>query len=165
MSDEATLARLRFLVRLVAREAAHLRATDDRVFSRAFSVERATGLAADIDDAERVEAFVARFSRLQDTLGDKLLPVVLALLGESTGAAIDNLDRAERLGFVGSADQWMATRRLRNRMVHEYVEDPAVLAESLREGHALVPMLLATAAALLDEVRRRGWIEPESALR
>ena len=116
-------------------------------------------LGDDIDDAERVEAFVARFSRLQDTLGDKLLPALLLALGEPVGAVIDNLDRAERLGFVASADDWLATRRLRNRMVHEYVEDPAVLAESLRQGHALVPMLLDVELRFRNEALRRGWID------
>jgi len=121
---------------------------------------RAAALGDDIDDAERVEAFVARFSRLQDTLGDKLLPALLAALGEPVAAAIDNLDRAERLGLIASADEWMAARRLRNRMVHEYVEDPRELAESLAQGHRLVGMLLTAEAAMRGEAQRRGWLTP-----
>jgi uncharacterized protein with HEPN domain len=35
-----------------------------------------------------------------------------------------------------SADGWMEMRRLRNQMVHEYIEDLAVLASALRSGHA-----------------------------
>lgn len=45
---------------------------------------------------------MGRFGRLQDTLGDKLLPLLLSLLGEKVSSAIDNLDRAERLGFIES---------------------------------------------------------------
>lgn len=153
--------RLPFLFRVLAREAAHLRITDGRVFARPFDPARAEALADDVEDAERVEAFVARFSRLQDTLGDKVLPAILAALGEPVGAVIDNLDRAERLGLLPSADDWLATRRLRNRMVHEYVEDPAVLAESLRQGHALVPMLLDVERRFREEALRRGWIDPQ----
>jgi len=37
----------------------------------------AQDLENNIELAERVEAFVARFGRLQDTLGDKLLPTLL----------------------------------------------------------------------------------------
>lgn len=159
-TDPNTLQRIAFLLRVVGREVAHLRVTDERVFARPFTADRARQLAADVDDAERVEAFVARFSRLQDTLGDKLLPTVLLALSEPVGAVIDNLDRAERLGFVRSADDWLATRRLRNRMVHEYVEDPSVLAESLQQGHALVPMLLDVEHRLRAEAIRRGWIAP-----
>jgi hypothetical protein len=158
---EGTSARIDFLCRVVAREAAHLRLTDARVFGEPFTAERAARLPEAIDDAERVEAFVARFSRLQDTLGDKFLPVLLQALGEQTGAVIDNLDRAERLGLIRSADEWLATRRLLNRMVHEYVEDPALLAEGLTQGHARVPMLLEAAAAFRAEAIRRGWARPD----
>lgn len=40
------------------------------------------------------------FWRLQDTIGDKLIPALLRALGEPQGAVIDNLDRAERLGWL-----------------------------------------------------------------
>jgi len=36
--------------------------------------------------AERLDAFAARFARLQDTAGDKLLPALLTWLGEPVGA-------------------------------------------------------------------------------
>ena len=107
--------------------------------------------------AERVEAFVGRFGRLQDTVGDKLLPILLAALGEKPSAAIDNLDRAERLELLKSADEWMTMRNLRNQMVHEYVEDPIVLSNALQTGHAFVPALIATANKMIAEIERRGW--------
>ena len=46
------------------------------------------------------DVFVARFGSLQDTLADKLLPELLGWLGESMGPAIDNVARAERLGWI-----------------------------------------------------------------
>jgi hypothetical protein len=107
--------------------------------------------------AERVEAFVGRFGRLQDTVGDKLLPLLLTALGEKTSAAIDNIDRAERLGLFKSADEWMTIRSLRNQMIHEYVEDPAVLINALQSGHAFVPTLIAAANQMIGEIELRGW--------
>ena len=98
-----------------------------------FNVERATALRVDSDQAERTDAFVARFGRLQDTKADKLLPEFLRCLAEPIGAAIDNLDRAEKLGLLDSADDWLASRKLRNqmvRMVHEYVRDAAPLRQT-----------------------------------
>jgi len=59
-------------------------------------------LETDVELAERVEAFVGRFGRLQDNLGDKLLPLLLLALGEKATSAIDNFDLAERLGFLKS---------------------------------------------------------------
>jgi len=44
---------------------------------------------------------------------------LLAALGEKPSSAIDNLDRAERLGLLKSVDEWITMRNLRNQMVHE----------------------------------------------
>jgi len=151
--------RMQFLARVVPRECAHLETTDQRLFAAPFTSERAESLDDDPELAERVEAFVSRFGRLQDTLGDKLLPLFLKAAGESAGVAIDNLDRAERLGLVPSVDDWMTMRRLRNQMVHEYIEDPRVLADALQSGHQFVPTLRAVADGLLREIKRHGWVD------
>ena len=102
--------------------------------------------------AERLDAFVACFGRLQDTLADKLLPALLDWLAEPVSAAIDNLNRAERLGWVQSVDDWIEVRRLRNRMIYEYVRDPAELSSALTAAHRAVAMLTATAAAMAARV-------------
>ena len=150
--------RLQFLARVVRKECKHLATTDQRLFGGLFTQAQAIRLEVDPDLAERVEAFVGRFGRLQDTVGDKLLPLLLAALGEKPAAAIDNLDRAERLGLLKSADEWMAMRSLRNQMVHEYVEDPVLLSSALRTGHDFVPALIDTANKMIAESERRGWL-------
>jgi len=156
--DPKTAARLEFLTRVVRKECLHLRTTDQRLFDAPFTRERAAQLEADLTLAERVDAFVGRFGRLQDTVGDKLLPLLLAALGEKPAAAIDNLDKAERLGFLDSADNWMTLRKLRNQMVHEYVEDLAVLASALQTAHENVPALMDVAQNLIEEMERREWM-------
>lgn len=143
IADHRMADRLLRLSTIVERELAHLLITDKRLFVEPFTVERATRLAENVDLAERVEAFVSRFGRLQDTLGDKLLPTFLAAHGERPATFIENLDRAERLGMVPDAQAWIDARRLRNQMVHEYVEDPIVLASALQAGHEFVPVLAA----------------------
>lgn len=150
-----TAARAEFLVRIVRKECRYLISTDERLFDGGFTLEQIDRLEATPDVAERVDAFVGRFGRLQDTLGDKLLPLLLSLLGEKVSSAIDNLDRAERLGFINSTDDWMAMRNLRNQMVHEYVEDPSILHGALLSGHGFVPVLTASADKMLDEIERR----------
>ena len=150
--------RLAFLVETVALEVRHLLDTDGRLFAQPFSADRAAALRVNIDESERTDAFVARFGRLQDTVADKLLPEFLRCLAEPVGAAIDNLDRAEKLGLLNSADEWLASRKLRNRMVHEYVRDAAELAEALNQGHVLVPLLVNLAHAISADCRRRGLL-------
>lgn len=147
--DPRAALRLQMLARLVEREIARLEATDRRLFAQPFTVERARSLAEDEDLAERVEAFVSRFGRLQDTVGDKLLPAYLAAHGERLATFVDTLDRAERLGLIDDAQAWIDMRKLRNQMVHEYVEDPLVLASALEAAHAFVPSLIAVARRLI----------------
>ena len=157
--DPGSLGRLHFLLRVVRKECAHLKGTDERLFREPFTRDTAARLASDPELAERVDAFSTRFARLQDTLGDKLLPVLLQALGETTGAVIDNLDRAERLGLIESSDQWMMLRKPRNQMVHDYIEDPVVLADALQTAHDHVASLTRAAEQMIREANRRGWGE------
>ena len=140
--------RLRFLVQTVLAESAHLQLTDARLFAQPMTAQRAESLKSDQDLAERVDAFVARFGRLQDTLGDKLLPRLLEWLAEPIGPAIDNIARAERLGLIRSGEAWIEARQLRNFMIHEYVRDTSRLASALNQGHAAVPLLAEAASAM-----------------
>ena len=151
---QATLhERLRFLAGVVTRESSYLAQTDKRLFTGSFGAAEVSTLAANPDLAERVDAFVARFGRLQDTLAGGLLPRLLEALLEPVGSTLDNLHRAERLGWVRSASDWAELRLLRNRMIHEYVEDPAELADALQAAHRATDDLLAAAAAMAEKAR------------
>ncbi len=93
-----------------------------------------------------------------DTGGDKLLPALLSALAETPGPAIDNLDKAEKSGLIESTEAWMAMRRLRNQMVHEYIEDLTVLCSALQSAHAFVPSLVAAARRCVAESQRVGAV-------
>lgn len=157
MTADSAQARLRFLARVARKESQHLKETTERLFqSKEPLTEREVQRwVADSLIAERMDAFVARFSRLQDLLGDKLIPALLEHLGEPSGPAIDNLDKAERFGWIASSDEWVVYRKLRNQMIHEYIEDPAVLTDALDAGHGFVESLTFSAAALASEAERR----------
>ncbi len=153
--DIGLLERLRALVRIVGKELKYLQQTDARLFVQPFTVELADSLESDQLLGERIDAFVGRFGRLQDTLGDKLLPNLLSLLKEPPRAFIDTLDRAERLGWINSADAWVNARQLRNRMVHEYMESPARFVDAINAAHEFVPMLASATQAMTLEVHSR----------
>lgn len=90
--NENLKARLTFLVRVVRKEINHLLVSQRVVFNPNFTIEDAQRLEADADLSIKVEAFSSRFARLQDTVGDKLIPLWLSALNEPVGAAIDNGD-------------------------------------------------------------------------
>lgn len=132
------------LLKTAQAELRHLQQTDQRLFGRPFSPEGLVIHLEDIDFSGRVDAFVARFGRLQDLLGDKLLPAWLRSMEEGVGAVLENLDRAERLGLIDGADDWLAVRKLRNVMVHEYIDRAETLHMALYAAHAHVGMLAQT---------------------
>ena len=150
-------ARLQFLCRITRKEAEHLEQTAGHLFptESGLSEEIVQGWVNDLNMSERLDAFVTRFSRLQDTVGDKLIPALLSYLQEKTGPAIDNLNRAEKFGWLKSAEDWIILRKLRNQMVHEYIEDISVLTDALRSGQSYVPELTRTARQIIDEAERR----------
>lgn len=149
--------KLRFLCRITRKEIDHLVVTTDRLFpgGERVSTETLRSWIVDATLSERLDAFVTRFSRLQDTVGDKVLPALLLYLGEERGPALDNLDKAEKFGWLDSADDWMAYRKLRNQMVHDYIEDLQLLADALNAGARYVPSMVKIGIRLIDEIERR----------
>ena len=153
--------RLRFLVRIVRKQIKLLHRSDQTLFS---SIQKPWSLAElESDDllANAVETFVARFGRLQDILGDKLLPRLLKALGGNPSSLADNLDLAEKLGWMESVSDWLGVRALRNQMIHEYLEDLHILKIALEKAHAFVPKLIQVANNLIQEINRRGWLVTE----
>ena len=125
--NENDCSRIVSVVHNLKKQLKHLSYSQQQVFSVPFSLQKAQSLLIDEVLAEKVEAFTSRFCRFQDTIGDKLLPLWLKALGETISANIDNLDKAEKLGVLESADRWFEIRQLHNRMVHEYVDDIQLL--------------------------------------
>lgn len=138
---------------VVAREAQYLAQTDQRLFGAGFGLAEVTNLANTPELAERVDAFVARFGRLQDTLAGALLPRLLEVLLEPVGSVLDNLNRAERLGWVRSDADWAELRLLRNRKVHEYVREAQELVDALQAAHAAVADLTNAANTMAARAR------------
>jgi uncharacterized protein with HEPN domain len=142
---------------IVQKENAYLHDVMQRLFRQQATLTPAwlEALLATPEGIDRLESFVGKFSRMQDTMMDKLLPIFLMAAGEKPGTALDNLNQAQRLGFVKDPDQWLAMRRLRNRLVHEYVDDPAELLAALDMARALPTELQDTYRAIKAYVENR----------
>jgi len=52
---------------------------------------------------------------------------------------------------------WPAEKVSYYDMVHEYVEDLAVLSNALVTGHGFVPALIDAAEKMIHEIAGRGW--------
>ena len=154
MLSDGEKARLQMLQETAKLELLHLQQTNQRLFAQPWSQEAMANKMLDIDFAERVDAFVARFGRLQDLLGDKYLPAWLRAVQEPVGTALENLDRAEKLGLVQSADAWISVRKLRNQLFHEYVGRMDILHDALFQANDQVSLLAFTADQLVERTSR-----------
>ena len=93
-------------------------------------------MAATVDADRRrwLDQAAYRFMKLQDSLGEKVLPGLLAatldpLPPEATFA--ERLQRLERLGALPSVGRWRLLREVRNSLAHEYPEHPELQAAAL----------------------------------
>ena len=150
--------RIRFLCGVIAKDLSHLDYSIAKIKKAHFDLEAATNLDQNPDLGETVEAFTSRFTRLQDTLGDKLLPAWLTAVGETRGTALDNLDKAEKFGLLNSVDDWMALRFLRNQLVHEYLESAQEKLEAINACLDGVSLINAFAKNLISDIEARKLI-------
>lgn len=132
------------LIRVTTKEARYLERTTDRLRAQNIDLSWVESLEASDERSEMLDAFVSRYGRLQDTLGDKLLPAMLRTALEKTGAQLDNLLRAEKLGWIESTQDWIELRELRNRLVHEYMESTDDLLDALQQALQGVDVLTKT---------------------
>lgn len=132
MKEALPLNRFLYTLDIVAREGRHLQYSWGRLYSQPINVDWVRELESAPELAEQLEAFVSRFGRMQDTIADKLLPRWLLALAETPGSHIETLNRAEKLGVISDVEQWLEARKLRNRLIHEYIENPETFAENLK---------------------------------
>lgn len=89
--------RLLHTLGIVAKEAKHLEWIRTRLFEQNIDAAWVATLATNPELAERLEAFVSRYGRLQDTIADKLLPRWLLALAEQPGRATRCCRRCRRV--------------------------------------------------------------------
>jgi len=109
-------------------------------------------MASPSDDlVAALDQFAFRFSRLQDTLGQKAFRAVLVdKLDEplEDSPMRDLLDRLERLRLLPSAERWEEIRAVRNALAHDYPDTPAQRAARLNLAHPMVEEMSAIVESL-----------------
>ncbi len=141
---------------LARKEAAHLQYTQRTLFAQTIDANWVRQLEARPELAEKVDAFVSRFGRLQDQIGEKLIPRFAALLGESPKSMLDVLAYAEKMQWVNSAETFIGTRKLRNLLVHEYMSDVELFLQALLAAREASEMLFSAVAAIEAEAASIG---------
>jgi len=99
----------------------------------------------DDEAVEALDQFLFRFSKLQDAIGQRLFAEVLLLEQESIKSLsfLDRLNRLEQLGVIIDKTQWLMIRDVRNRISHEYEDNPLGMCDALNHIYATYPQLSA----------------------
>ncbi len=97
-----------------------------------------------------------RFSKLQDSMGLKVLPALTDLVDEplaESATFAERLQRLERIGVL-DADEWRELRALRNQISHEYQDAPELKAAAIKRFLLGATQLLRIWQAAKDFVDR-----------
>jgi len=99
-----------------------------------------------------IDAFIFRFIKLQDFMGDKLFKTFLNRIGEykDTMSLLDVMDKLEKLEIITDADRWMEFRQLRNKLTHEYPDNQ----EDVISGIKLALEQFKEIGIILDNINR-----------
>jgi hypothetical protein len=83
-------------------------------------------------DMSFIDQLIFRYSKLQDTLGEKIFPSILILSKEDVKRKtfIDILNRLEELEIVDK-NEWLKLIEIRNEIAHEYSFNRAEVVESI----------------------------------
>jgi predicted nucleotidyltransferase len=87
------------------------------------------------DEVQDIDQYLYRFSKLQDTLGDKIFRVILNIY-EPTHAPIpfiDLLHKLEKFGFLEHTKEWINLRDKRNRIAHQYDDEPFEMTQAIND--------------------------------
>jgi len=85
------------------------------------------------DEVKNIDQYLFRFSKLQDTLGDKLFRIIIQDFVENIEQLtfIDILNRLEKIGIINDAQEWKTLREYRNNISHQYDDEPIEMAEAI----------------------------------
>lgn len=96
------------------------------------------------NEIKNIDQYLFRFSKMQDTVGDKLFRLIVEDFVENidTMTFIDILNRLEKVGIIQSSTEWITLRKARNNIAHQYDDDEDEMAEAINNIFAQRDVLL-----------------------
>ena len=82
---------------------------------------------------QALDQYLFRFSKLQDTMGDKVFPLIIQMYEQNTQRHpfVDVLNKLEKLGFISSTKEWLNLRQIRNVIAHQYDDEPQEMSQAI----------------------------------
>jgi predicted nucleotidyltransferase len=82
------------------------------------------------DDVQAIDQYLFRFSKLQDSMGEKLFRVLLGRFEENADkiSFLDVVNKLEKYAAMDITNEWHDLRQIRNQLAHEYEDDAIEMA-------------------------------------
>ena len=86
------------------------------------------------ESVKTIDAFIYRFVKLQDYMGEKLFKEILKRLLEykENMSMLDVLSKLEKLEIIASEDRWLDYREVRNKLTHEYPDNEKDVLDGIK---------------------------------
>ena len=96
------------------------------------------------NEIKNIDQYLFRFSKMQDTIGEKLFRLIVEDFVENIDSMtfIDILNRLEKVGIIQSSAEWNTLRKARNNIAHQYDDDENEMAEAINNIFAQKDVLL-----------------------
>jgi len=87
------------------------------------------------DEVQDIDQYLYRFSKLQDTLGQKIFGLILNIYEPSNENIpfLDLLHKLEKLDFLDNTKEWMNLRDKRNKIAHQYDDEPYEMTQAIND--------------------------------
>jgi len=110
---------------------------------------------------EIIDSFIFRFAKMQDTMGEKLFPLILQILGENVRNKpfIDILNKLEQLEFIPSSNEWKKLREIRNRITHTYPWQKDELIFEIKESLKYSDKMIETYQNIKEKLKKYVKLE------
>jgi len=85
------------------------------------------------DDVQAIDQYLFRFSKLQDSMGEKLFKILAGRFEENADKLpfLDVIKKIEKYIDIDIVNEWQDLRSIRNLLAHEYEDDAIDMANSI----------------------------------
>jgi len=87
------------------------------------------------EEVKNIDQFLFRFSKMQDTIGDKIFKTVLQEYNPDFQklSFLDFLHELEKREIITSAQDWIILRKVRNNIAHQYDDEPEEMSQAIND--------------------------------
>ncbi len=94
--------------------------------------DTAVFLTLKIQDKAVLDAYLQRFSSLQDFLGAKIFPLLIEISGIGSSKMSEVLYHVEKEGIIDDLSHWIELKEVRNELEYDYPEELQKALEDLQ---------------------------------